>query len=219
MMNDIINNTKIGVYTHNEESNNFSFSTDLSVAQKLKFVNSVVDLVVDDEHYNSVIRDLVFDFYVIDIMTDIETVDLKESPTFLNDVEEFLFSTNVVEIVKANAFPTLFDELNNAVDKSIEYLTGIHPSPLSDSLTSLVSVIEKKISEVDLSNISNMGEVFEKFAAMTGEFTPENVVNAYMNSNVHKKNLDEISKSKNGKIGKKTKKNKLEVVETEKVDK
>lgn len=203
-MNDIINNTKIGVYTYNEESNNFSFSTDLSVAQKLKFVNSVVDLVVDDEHYNSVIRDLVFDFYVIDIMTDIETVDLKESPTFLNDVEDFLFSTNVVEIVKANAFPTLFDELNNAVDKSIEYLTGIHPSPLSDSLTSLMSVIEKKISEVDLSNISNMGEVFEKFVAMTGEFTPENVVNAYMNSNVHKKNLDEISKSK-----KKNEKNKL----------
>lgn len=194
MMNDILNNTKTGVYTCNEELNNFNFKTNLSIAEKLKFVNSVVDLVVTENRYNSVIRNLVFDFYVIDIMTDIETDDFKSSPTFLNDVEDFLFSINAVEIVKVNAFPTLFDELNNAIDKSIQYLTGIQFNPLNEAIANLFNTIEKKINEVDLDSLMSAAQ---KFAGMTEEFTMDNLVNSYMNSDVHKKNLADIAEVKN----------------------
>lgn len=189
-------NMKTGVYTHNGESINFNFRTDLSVAEKMKFVDYVTNLVVDEKHYNSVIRDLIFDFYVVNIMTDVNTTELKNSSTFLNDVEDFLLSTNIVEIVKANAFPTLFDELNDAVDKSIAYLTGIHPSPLSEALAHLLSTLEKKINEVDLDSMMGMAQ---KFASMTGSFTPDSIVNAYMNSDVHKKNMKEIADAKSGK--------------------
>ena len=192
----MMNDTKMGVYTfitdNKDETYSFNFRTDLSVAEKLRFVNSVTDLVVTDNHYNSVIKDLVFDFYVIDIFTDVDTTKLKESLTFLNDVEDFLLSTNIVEIVKANSFPTLFDELNTAVDKSIQYLTGIHPSPLSDAIASILSTIEKKISEIDLDSMAAMAQ---KFAGMTGELTPESIMNAYINSDIHKKNLEEIEES------------------------
>ena len=109
------------------------------------------------------------------MMTDIDTKELKDSLNFLDDVEDFLLSTNIVEIVKANAFPTLFDELNAAVDKSIAYLTGIHPSPLSDALSSLLFALEKKISEVDLESMMGMAQ---KFAGMGEDFTMENLVNA-----------------------------------------
>lgn len=187
-------NMKNGVYTYNGESRNFNFRTDLSVAEKLKFVNSVMNLVVDEKHYNSVIRDTIFDFYIVDFMTDVSTKELKDSSTFLNDVEDFLLSTNVVEIVKANAFPTLFDELNDAVNKSIQYLTGIHPSPLSDALAHLLSTLEKKINEVDLDSMMGMTQ---KFASMTGNFTPDSIVSAYMNSDMYKKNLAEIAEAKN----------------------
>lgn len=189
----MINNMKTGVYTYNGESYNFNFYTDISAAKKLKFVNSVIDLVVTDNRYNSVIRDLVFDFYTIDILTDIDTTDLKESNNFLDDVEEFLLETNIVEIVKANAFPTLFDELNKAVDDSIEYLTGIHKNPINDALSSLLSTLEKKINDVDLDSMMGMAQ---KFAGMTGELTPESIMNAYMNSDVHKKNLVEIEEAR-----------------------
>lgn len=192
-------NMKTGAYTYDGESCSFKFYTNLSVANKVKFVNSVVSLVVDENHYNSVIRDLMFDFYIVDVMTDIKTTEFKKSDTFLNDVEDFLLSTNIVEIVKANAFPTLFDELNGAVDKSIAYLTGVHPNPLNEAIAMFVSTLERKISEVDLGSMMDMTQ---KFAGMTGEITPESIVNAYINSDVHKDNLAEISETKKNKLEK-----------------
>ena len=186
----------MGTYIHNDETYNFNFGTDLSIAEKQKFVNSVVSLVVSDDNYNSILRSLIFDFYVVDIMTDVDTDEFKVSPTFVNDVEQFLDETNIVDIVKANAFPTLFDELNNAVDKSIEYITGIHPSPLNESLASLVNTLEKKINEFDMDSMMSMAQ---KFVGMTGEFTPESIMDAYINSDMHKKNLEEIAESKAGK--------------------
>jgi hypothetical protein len=188
---------KMGVYTckteNTEETFEFKFYTDLTVTQKLLFTNSVTNLVVDENNYNSVIRDLVFDFYVIDIFTDISTEEFKQSPSFLNSVEQFLEETNIVDVVKANVIPALFEELNKAVDKAIEYKTGIHPSPIGDSFASLIKVIEKKVNEIDLNDMMRM---VQKFASMTGELTPESIVNAYMNTDIHKNNVIEIEEAK-----------------------
>ena len=186
----------MGTYIYNDEAHNFNFGTNLSIADKQKFVNSVVSLVVDEEYYNSILRDLIFDFYVVEYLTDIDTAELRESTSFVNDVEQFLEGTDIVEIVKANAFPTLFDELNDAIDKSIEYKTGIHPSPIADSLASLFSTLEKKVKEIDTDSMMKMAQ---KFASMTGKLTPESVVSAYINSDIHKKNLEEIAESKTDK--------------------
>lgn len=188
-------NVMMGTYVNNENAYNFNFGTDLSIVDKQKFVNSVVGLVVDDEKkkYNSILRDLVFDFYIIDFLTDIDTTEFKESSFFVNDVEKFLEETNIVDIVKANASPTLFDELNDAVNNSIEYLTGIHTNPLGEALASLVNTFEKKVNEFDMGSMMSMAQ---KFAGMTDELTVDNVVNAFINSDTHKKNLDEIAESK-----------------------
>lgn len=182
----------MGVYTRGEELIDFNFGTDLSAFNKQKFVNSVVNLIVDEKTYNSVLRDLVFDFYVINMLTDVD-IDGLEEDSFVDSVEKFLEETNIVDIVKANAVPTLFDELNNAVDKSIEYLTGIHPSPLNEALASLANTLEKKVNEFDMGSAMGMAQ---KFVGMTGEFTPESIVNAFVNSDMHKKNLEEIAESK-----------------------
>ena len=52
----------------------------------------------------------------------------------------------------------------------------------------------KDINEVNLDEIMDM---VQKFANITGELTPDNIVNAYMNSDVHKNNLAEIEGAKN----------------------
>lgn len=188
-------NIKMGTYIYKDKSRNFNFGTDLSIADKQKFVNVVVGLVVDDleRKYNSILRDLIFDFYTIKFFTDIDTTELETSPSFVDDVEQFLEETNIIDIVRANASPILFDELNKAIDKSIEYITGIHPSPIADSLASLFSALENKVNEFDM---GSMMEMAQKFASMTGELNVDNVVKAYVDSDFHKKNLEEIEASK-----------------------
>lgn len=192
-------NVMNGVYTYNNEIYNFNFATDISAFKKLYFVNAVTDSIVDDKRYNSVVRDLIFDFNIIRVFTDIDTsfVNTKDDDgNTINPIipiEQFLEESNVVDIIKANMKDGLLDELNTAVDKSIQYLTGIHPSPIADSLAKLLSTIEKKVNEVDLDSMMDMAK---KFGGMTEDFTLDNVVNAYMNSDYHKNNLAEIEELK-----------------------
>lgn len=192
-------NIKTGVYTHNDETFNFNFATNLSANKKRIFVRTVVGALVDDINYDSVLRNIIFDYTTILMFTNVDMSFLRtvdENGKLVTDMElleEFLLDTNIIEIIKANAFPTLFDELNGAVDKSIEYRTGIHPSPIADSLASLLSTLEKKVNEFDMGSMMGMAQ---KLAGMTDEFNLDNLVNAYMNSDIHKKNLNEIAESR-----------------------
>lgn len=195
--------TKLGTYIRNDETFNFNFATNLSAHDKTVFVRTVVDTLVSEYSYDSIIKDMIFDFVIITLFTDIDTSFTKSLDDDGNEIsalipiEQFLEETNVVDIVKVNMEVGLLGELEKAVDKSIEYRTGIHPSPLNDALASLLSTLEKKVNEIDLGSAMSMAQ---KFAGMTGEFTPESLVNAYMNSDVHKKNLDEIAESKKNEI-------------------
>lgn len=194
-------NIKTGTYFNyaNDETYNFEFATDLSAHRKLMFVNYVVNSIIDEDRYDYIVKDLIFDFGLIFIMTDINTSFINQTDDDNNPInpiifiEQFLEDTNVVDIVKANMEVGLLDELNDAVDKSIEYRTGIHPSPIADSLASLLSTLEKKIGEVDLSSAMEMAQ---KFAGMTDEFNMDNIMKAYMDSDIHKINLEEIAKAK-----------------------
>lgn len=190
---------KNGVFTYNNESYNFDFKTALSAHDKQVFVKTVVNNLVDDDGFDVVIKDLIFDFVVIEVFTNIDTsfINMKDDDDNYIDpiilIEHFLEETNVVDIVKANMESGLLDELNRAVNLNIQYITGIHTSPLNEAIANIVSAIEKKISEVDLDSMMSMAQ---KFASMTEDFTLDNVVNAYMNSDVHKNNLMEIAESK-----------------------
>lgn len=201
MVNEM-KNIKIGAYTRNDEVLNFNFATDLSAYRKLIFVNYVVNSLIDEDRYDSIIRDMVFDFGIVSIFTDIDTSFINSTDNdgrVINPIifiEPFLEETNVVDIVKANMEVGLLEELEKAVDKSIEYRTGIHPSPLGDAIASLANTLEKKVKEVDLNSMMGMAQ---KFANMTGELTPESVINAYINSGAHKQNLDEIAEAKRDK--------------------
>lgn len=190
---------KNGVFTYNNESYNFDFKTSLSAYDKQLFVKTVVSNVIGENGYDVVIKDLIFDFAIIELFTNIDTSFIKMKDEDGEDIhpviliEHFLAETDVVNVVKANIEFGLLEELSRAVDLNIQYLTGIHPNPLNEAITGLVSTIEKKINEVDLKSMMDM---VEKFTSMTEDFTVENAINAYMNSDFHKENLAEIAESK-----------------------
>lgn len=188
-----MNNTMIGSYIRGDESYSFEFYTSLSAANKVKFVNSISDILVG-ENYNSVLRDLLFDFFVVDIFAiDVDTYEVRTSDYFLNDVEEFLDETNIVDIIKANAEDGVMEELSEALDKNIAFRTGIHPNPLNDALAGLVNTLEKKLSDIDLDAAM---EMVSAFTGITEDFTPQSIMDAYMNTDIAKKNIKELEESK-----------------------
>lgn len=197
-------NIKLGTYINNtnDEAISFDFATDLTAFTKMSFVNYVTNSLVGEDRYDSIVRPLIFDFALVTFMTDIDTSFIKvrdDEGNVINPIipiEKFLEETNVVDIIKANMEDGLIDELNKAVDKSISYRTGIHPSPLSEAIASLVSTIENKVKDIDLGNLMEMTKLFTD---MADDFTPENIVDAYLGSNAHKDNVIEIESAKNQK--------------------
>ena len=184
-----MNSAMNGIYIVGENVYNFEFYTKLSVADKLRFVNSVSDILVDEKNYNYIVRDLLFDFFVIDVFcidedTREKVYELKHSNSFVNDVEHFLNSSNIVSVIKENVEYGLIDELNNALDLNIQYRTGIRPNVLSESIAKLINTIEKKIDGIDTDSMMSVANLLYN---AKDEFTTENIVNAYISSGINKK--------------------------------
>ena len=181
---------KMGVYTRNGLEFNFNFHTSLRAVDKMRFVSNVTNLVVGDNYY-SVIRDMIFNFNIISIFTDVDISDITDPDNndAISMIEDLLCETNIVAIVIANAEDGLIAELQKAVDDNIAYRTGVYNNPLNDSLSSLVNTIERKLNGVDT---DGMMEAAKIFSGMTGELTPERMLEAYEKSDVFKKNREHM---------------------------
>lgn len=184
---------KSGVYTCNGEDVPFNFSTNIGAYDKVKFVNSVTDMLVG-ENYNYVIKNLAFDFCIVAVFSDVDTSSVTEAKDGITAMEEFLNETDIVDIIKANALPGVIGELETAVELNIEYRTGIHINPISSSLSSLLDTIEKKVDEVDLDSLMGAAEAM---SGISGEFTPEKIIDAYAKTDIFKKNWENAEADKN----------------------
>lgn len=196
----MIKEVMTGCYTRNEENIEFNFYTNLTMSEKLKFVNAVTNTVVDGDNYNSLIKDMMFDYMIIRMFTDVDLSKINEAISdidsdddFMDLIEELLDETNIVDIVKANVIDGLIDELNKAVNVNIEYRTGIKLNNVSDALTHLISTIEDKVKDIDT---DTMVEMASKISNLTGNITPEDVIEVYANSDAFKRNSDELNKRK-----------------------
>ena len=178
-------NAKTGVYVRNGEDFKFGFVTRIPASMKVNFVESVTNALVDEDgkNYNSVIRDLIFDFYIIVAMTDVDVADIANDGN-IDAIEEFVNDTNIVDIVKANADKEFIRELNNAVDVNLQYRTGVKIDPVSKALGSLLNTIENSVSKFDVEEIMNASEVFSQ---LSGELNAEKLLEAYASSDVFKK--------------------------------
>lgn len=173
---------KTGVYTYNGVDETFTFYTTLRAVDKLNFINLVTNVLVGDNYY-SIIRDLIFDFEIIAVMTDIDVSNIRNAEDAVSAIEDFLESTNIVEIVKANAEDGLIEELNKAVDDNIEYRTGMHKNLIAESLSNLLNILERKVSDIDTDSMMNMAQAI---SGISGELTVDKFIEAYANSDMFK---------------------------------
>lgn len=180
------------VYTRNGNEIEFNYYTDLPMSKKIAFVNSVADTVVGDDYYYPMIKDMVFDFHLINFFSDVDTgIDYNEddSGEIVDAIEQFLSETNVADVLKLSINFDVLTELVDSVDKAIEYKTGIHPSPIADGIASLLNTIEKKFAGIDVDSMTGMANVFSK---LQGDITPEKMLEAYANSDIFKKQHNEV---------------------------
>ena len=183
---------KNGTYEFHGNEIGFSFYTDLNAVNKVKFVNAVTEYVVG-ENYNSVIRDLMFDFELIDIFTDIDLTEIRESVDILSRIEEFLSETKAVDIVKANMADGLLQSLNEAVDDNIAYRTGSHNDPVSKALSLLINTVNDKIKSI---NMNELMEAAQKLNSITGELSTDSILEAYKKSDLYEDRMLNNAKEK-----------------------
>lgn len=180
------------MYVRNGKNIEFNYHTDLSVSKKIAFVNAVVDTVVGDDYYYPMLRDIMFDFQLVNFFTDVDTgIDFDDdSGELIDEIDAFLSDGNLVDILKVSIDIDVLMELSDSIDKAIEYKTGIHPSPIEDAIASLLDTVEKKFSGIDVDSMTGMAKVFGK---LQGDITPEKMLEAYAKSDIFKKQHKEVA--------------------------
>lgn len=180
-----------GKYIHNGEEIDFNCNVSPSYANKVLFVNSVVNSIVTD-NYNYIVKDLIFDYMLIKVFTDIDTSVIdkcEDSFDMLNMIEELVYDSNVVETIRDNIEFGVLEELAVAAEKGIEYMTGIHSNPASEALASLLEMLEEKLAFIDVDDTMGMAKKFMKIGS---NFTPEKMLDAYSMTDIFKKQYEEI---------------------------
>lgn len=186
------NEIKTGAYTAKDgQVFNFQFCTNLSVSKKMAFVNSVVGYVVTNSDYNSIIKDIVFDFEIIHKFTDYDISEIKESEDTLGVIEELLNTTNIVQIVKNNMVEGLYEELEKAVELNIEYKTGIHNNNIINSIEEILNIIGEKVKNLDTNDFNKFVKTYNNVSAKS---TPDKLLEAYAKSDIYKKTISNKNK-------------------------
>jgi hypothetical protein len=198
---------KTGSYTYKEKEYNFNFYTDINVLTKSAFVTGVTDVLVTEKHYNAVIRNVVLEYQILNVFTDIfaeeeirNSLYVDEGSDFdLNKLEDFMRDTQVANIVMANVKEGLIDELIEAVDKDIEYKTGIHRNPIGEAVAGLLGTLEQRVKDIDIDGLMGFAEAFKGISG--DDMTPEKLWDAYSKSEAFKRVIE--SKEKIDKADKK----------------
>jgi hypothetical protein len=181
---------KNAIYKYVDEEIQFDFYTSLPTSKKMEFVNNVSYLLIGD-NYNVVLKNLLFDLFVVNIFTNVDISDIINSDTFIDDAEDFLDETNIVEIVKANAEIGVMDELERAIDLNIEYRTGIHRNIISESIANLINTFENKVGSFNV-NADEMMGMMDVLSGLSNELTMDNLLDAYARSDMYKANRENV---------------------------
>lgn len=141
-------------YTYNGVEYEFEYKVNLKASEKVQFISTVVDTIVDDFYY-STIRELIFDFEIIRSFTDVDVSEIANAKNSIDKIEEFLMNTNIVSIVKEAIPNTLLLELNKSIDYNIQIRTGVKVNSIEDALISFLGILEEKVAKASVKDLMN----------------------------------------------------------------
>lgn len=125
----------------------------LSLSQKMSFVVEVAGTVVSKEvGYASVLRQPMFDYYLITYYTNIVLFENDENFS-LDKVEKFIRDNkeNVLDVIRENVPQDERAELDAACNETIEY-RKLHYNDLKDEIEDLLQVVREFVVKPDYMN-------------------------------------------------------------------
>ena len=170
------NEVKTSMYMKDGKEIPFNFYTNIKYSKRISFIKSVVDTVVTEKDYIALIKYLIFDYQIIKNFTDVDTTEIDESSNIIDAISDFLDSTGIVLIVKANMEEGLLESLISSVNKDIEYITGIHENAITTNLSELIQIITKKFEGIDTTDFLNVANEVSKVGS---KLTADKIVDAY----------------------------------------
>ena len=185
-----------GYYNRGDEGVEFHYNVELDAESKLRFVANMTGLLVG-EHYNGIIKDMLFNYTLVSEFTDIDLSVIHKSENAVYEMEKFFDNTDLADQLMHVIDEALINELNDAIAKDIEYKTGIRINSFESSFSRFIDALTKKINMTDVDGV---------LKSVLNNMSPDKVIEAYMNSDIFKKRNAEIVKAR------KTKKTNLEVV-------
>lgn len=179
-----------------EKEVDFEYIKELTMKQKIDFVNNVLETLFQNDYYYSIIKDELINIMLINSFTNIFIMDEDFSFT-INNIDEFLSNTNAVDVLLEEIPSELIKELHDVIDKNIIYKTGINENSLSTVFSSLLKTIEEKVSVFDMEGLAN---TLKEFGDITNNFSQEEIMNLYTKTADFKKNYEGVIQSKNKEI-------------------
>lgn len=179
-----------------EKGVEFEYTKELTIQQKVNFVNNVLGVLFSNDYCYSIIKNEVIDIMLVDAFTNILKTD-EDFRYTLNDINKFLSTTNVVDILMEEIHPSLYEELVTAIDENISYKTGVDRNGLSTAFSSLLRTIEKKVASFDVDELTN---TLKQFGNVASGLSQEEIMDLYTKTDAYKKNYEETLQSKNEEI-------------------
>lgn len=194
-----MNYTGKEVYTYNGEDVEFQYSSSATYLEQITFVNTVTS-VVANEDYMPLLKDIIFNYTLVSMFTDIDvTMFETKGNVDIDTFADFDKQTGVSDFLKSVIDEDIIYSLNDSVDCNIAYKTGIHRDSVSTAIVDLIKVAERKLSAWD-GNIDSkeVAKFIEKFNV--SDLNAESVVKTYLNTDIHKNKVSDVVEAKNKEI-------------------
>jgi len=174
-----MNKVETSIYTFNNETKKYSYNTKISASKKVEIVNATTNLILDDEDMSGyAVKDLMFNIVLLKSLTNI---DFKDNTT-LDEYEEFIEETDVMEVLHSALGYNVLQELQSCVMVNLQYMVGdkgVKIDVLSSSISRLLNTISDNVASYNTKDIKKFMKNINK---VSGDMSVEKFVKALADS-------------------------------------